>query len=176
MPMRTKGLSLLVIAISVAILVLAALGQGAKRKPAQDTPEDAYRAFLLALAAQDEDALRELTLAADGFEWLLRGERIPRERMGESELGSKTLGLRRLHPGDTVTMAGGRVITILPEQVSERRAVLLAEGSPIPTDLRRVDGVWKVDATPIIAGRMAADAARRRAAEAKKNAQSQPKG
>jgi hypothetical protein len=73
-------------------------------------------------------------------------------------------------------MAGGRVITILPEQVSERRAVLLAEGSPIPTDLRRVEGVWKIDATPIIAGRMAADAARRRAAEAKKSAQSQPKG
>jgi hypothetical protein len=174
--MRTKGLSLLVIAISVAILVLAALGQAAKRRPAQDTPEAAYRSFLVALAAEDEDSLRDLTLDADGFEWLLRGGRIPRERLGESEAGAKTLGLRRLHAGDTITMAGGRVITIQPEQVSERRAVLIAEGAPLPTDLRRVDGVWKVDATPIITGRIAAESARRRIEAAKKNARPHPKG
>jgi hypothetical protein len=175
MPMRTKGLSLLVIAMSVAILVLAALGQTGKRKPSQETPEAAYRSFLVALGAQDEEALRQLTLDADGFEWLLRGVRIPHERTGESEDGVKTLGLRRLHAGDTLTMQGGRVITILPEQVSERRAVLLAEGSPLPTDLRLVDGVWKVDATPIITGRLAADIARRRIEEAKKNARPQTK-
>jgi hypothetical protein len=174
--MRTKGLSLLVIAISVAILVMAALGQAEKRRPPQDTPEAAYRSFLVALAAEDEDSLRDLTLDADGFEWLLHGGHIPRELMGESEAGVKTLGLRRLHAGDTITMAGGRVITIQPEQVSERRAVLIAEGAPLPTDLRRVDGVWKVDATPIIAGRIAADSARRRTEAAKKNARLRPKG
>ncbi len=66
--------------------------------------------------------------------------------------------LRRLKAGDTLTLPGGVPFAIRPEQVAEGRAVLLPDDSPIPTDLRRVDGRWLVDARPIVAGRQAASA------------------
>jgi hypothetical protein len=61
------------------------------------------------------------------------------------------------------TLAGNRKLKVRPEEVTAERAVLLPEGAPIPNRLQRVDGRWRVDATPIIAGRKAAEAARKKA-------------
>ena len=76
--------------------------------------------------------------------------------------------LTRLKAGDEVKLPNGRIVRISPEQVTDDHAVLMMKGGPIPTDLHRVAGAWRVDPGPIIAGRKAADAARRRAEEAKK--------
>jgi hypothetical protein len=131
----------------------------------QDSPEAAYHSFHIAIVAGDAEALRRLALplADDEFAALLNGDHLSRDDSAglHRALGGKR-PLARLKPGDVVTLPGGVPFTIRPEQVGDDRAVLLAEGSAIPTDLRRVDGVWKVDARPIVAGRKAAAARGRR--------------
>jgi len=131
-----------------------------------DTPEGALQTFLLALGTGDEAKLREITLPADGFEWLLKGQRIPPAKLGEYRKGFvEGLPIRRLKPGDGFTLPGGRKLKVQPEEVTEDRAVLLQEGAPTPTRCQKVEGHWRVDARPVIAGRKAAEAARSRARE-----------
>ena len=43
--------------------------------------------------------------------------------------------------------------------------LLLPEGASLPTRLQKVEGHWKVDPSAVIAGRKAAEAARRNAAQ-----------
>jgi hypothetical protein len=131
----------------------------------QDSPEAAYHSFHIAVVAGDADALRRLALplADEDFAALLTGDHLSRNGSAglHRALGGKR-PLTRLKPGDVVTLPGGVPFTIRPEQVRDDRAVLLPEDSPIPTDLRRVDGLWRVDARPIVAGRKAAAAKGRR--------------
>jgi hypothetical protein len=140
----------------------------AKPKFPQDSPETAFRSFNLAMLAQDEAALKALTLPAEGFEWLLKGQRIPADKIDEIRPSLEKMEIKRLKAGDKVVLPGNREFTIRTEQVGPDRAVLSTFGSPIPTNVQKVDGVWKVDVRPVIAGRKAADAARKKAEAAKK--------
>lgn len=126
------------------------------------TPEGAFRTFFFAVIVKDEKTLRAVTLPHDDFEWLLKGASPPEEqREGIKQMVSK-MEIRALKPGDEVTLPQGRKMTIGEAEVTDERAVLLPEGAPLPTRCRKVDGRWKVDASAIIAGRKAADAARRK--------------
>ncbi len=132
----------------------------------QDTPEAAYHSFHVALVAGDAEALRRLALPLpkEDLAWLLNGEHLSRAnsaRLHRAIAGKH--GLKRLAAGGELTLPGGVRFKIRPEQVGGDRTVLLPDDSPIPTDLRRVDGLWKVDARPIVAGRKAATDAGRRA-------------
>lgn len=49
----------------------------AKIKVADSTPEDALRTFMLALLAQDEAALRAVSLPNPDLDWLLKGQPAP---------------------------------------------------------------------------------------------------
>lgn len=144
----------------------------------QGTPEDAYRSFLLAMLTKDEKGLRALVLSNDeapvsddDFAWLLRGEDPPllARAMMKTMIPRQTV--ERLAVGDLVVLPGGREIRVEPAEVSDTRAVVRGEGTPVPTRCWKVDDLWKVDARPVIAGRKAADAARRRAEAQRKAAE-----
>ncbi len=126
------------------------------------------------MALGDEAALKAVTIPATGFEWLLRGDHVPPAQAEEfrKAVVDRLRRRRQFLAGDEVNAAwnSGAPIKIAPEQVTDDRAVLTMQGGPIPTNLHRVMGAWRVDPRPIIAGRRAADAARRRAEEAKKKA------
>lgn len=175
--MRTRTARLTSALIFLIVAAPAARGQGQGQPPqdnppqpsagpayAQDTPEAAFKSFFLAMALGDEMAMKRLTVPVEGFEWLLKGDRVPPERAEEfRKLVMESMMLTRLKAGDEVKLPNGRVVRIAPEQVTEDRAVLMMKGGPIPTDLHRVAGTWRVDPRPVIAGRKAADAARRQA-------------
>ena len=144
-----------------------------KADVAAATPEEAFRTFLVAMMTRDEATLRAVTLPTDDFDWLLRGQALRADQVEQFKAEVAQQPIRSLKPGDEITLPGNRKVPrVLPEEVTAERAVLLPEGSPIPSRLRKVDGRWRVDATPIIAGRKAADAARKKAAQrgAKKKA------
>lgn len=134
-------------------------------KPAGGTPEDALRAFLLAMATHDEQTLRAVTLPVADFEWLLKGQAVPPDKLNElrADFERNPIQIRRLKAGDKFTLPGNREITIPRGDVSADRAVLVPAGAPVPTRMRKVDGHWRVDARPIIDARKAADAVRRKA-------------
>ncbi len=135
---------------------------GARSRPKEDTPEDALRNFMVAFVQQDEAALRAITLPDPDFDWLLRGQRPPTEAVEEMRTLAMRLTIRRLEPGESVTLPKGQTLTVRPEEVSEDRAILLPEGDFLPVRLRRVEGHWKVDARPIISARKAAAAAQQK--------------
>jgi hypothetical protein len=134
-------------------------------KLADGTPEDAFRTFLLALATHDERTLRAVTLPVEGFEWLLKGPPVPPEKLEEfrAQFERQPIPIRRLQAGDKFTLPGNRKIIIPRDDVTPDRAVLVPANAPVPTRMRRIDGHWRVDARPIIDGRKAGDAARRKA-------------
>lgn len=135
------------------------------RPPLKDaTPEEALRTFLVAMVDQDESTLRAIALDDRDLSWLARGERPPAEVVEKIRSSVAALRFKRLRPGDQFKLGPqGRVAVVGKAEVTEDRAVLLPEGSPLPTRLQRIDGHWKVDARPIIAARKAAAAAQQKA-------------
>ncbi len=135
---------------------------GVRPKWKADTPEDALRSFMVAAVEQDEPALRALTLPDRDLVWLLRGQRAPAEAVEKIRTLAADMKMKRLKPGDQIKLPQGGVVAVGQEEVTEDRAVLLPEGAPLPVRLHRVEGQWKVDAGPIIAGRKAAAAAQQK--------------
>jgi hypothetical protein len=145
----------------------------ARRKPsnstaitgniAAETPEDALRSFLIAIALHDEAALRSVVLPTDDFDWLLKGEAAPAEAADQIRSQFMQVPIRALKPGDSFRLPNKKSITVDPKEVDATHAVLLPEGAPLPTRCQKVDGRWRVDASPVIAGRKAAEAARAKA-------------
>ncbi len=143
------------------------LGSGkAKTDIAAKTPEQALWTFLVAIATKDEETLRAVTVSTDDFDWLMKGEGVPADKRNEFKAVVARQPIRALKAGDEVSLPGNRKTTVAADEVSDDRAVLLPEGAPLPNRLRKVDGLWRVDATPIVAGRKAAEAARKKAREA----------
>jgi hypothetical protein len=133
------------------------------------TPESALREFLTALALQDEKTLREVVLPTEDFAWLLKGQTPPAGQAEELRAYFSKIPLRVLKPGDTFELKSRtamKTVKVLPEEVTADRAVLMLEHGIVPSRLQKVAGQWKVDATPVIASRKAASAARERAKSA----------
>jgi hypothetical protein len=72
----------------------------AKSSYSQDSPESALRSFYLAMVLSDEPALQRLTLPAEGFEWLLKGDHITPDQAEEYRDGLDRIVLSRLKAGD----------------------------------------------------------------------------
>ena len=64
--------------------------------------------------------------------------------------------IQQLKVGETVTMPGGKTLTVDDSMVNEDTAMLTMQGNPIPFTLKRGDAGWKVDPAPMIAARKAA--------------------
>jgi hypothetical protein len=173
-----------VMRVSLLAILVVVFGQGvARAEPpekqkeseksttAADSPERAFKEFVLAMMCGEESRLKATMLPAEGMEVLVRPNPIPPEKLDEFRKGMVDgMVIKRLKAGDEFTLPGGKVIKIQPEQVTADRVVLVPEGAPVPTDVHRVKGVWKVDARPIIAARRAAAAARKKAEEKAKDA------
>ena len=125
------------------------------------TAEAALRTFVAAMLAGDEVTLRAVTLPNDDFVWLLKGKPLPKDQSDQIKEHVEKMPIRALKAGDTYTLPGNRKLTVSADEVGDDRAVLLPQGAPMPTRCRKVDGVWRVDAEPIIAGRNAAEKARK---------------
>ena len=118
---------------------------------------------MLALMAQDEAALREVTIPTPDLDWLLKGDPAPPEVIKDATAQFTRQPIKRLKDGETVALPRGRQYVVAANEVGEDKAVLLPQGAPVPTRLHKVKGQWKVVADPFIAGRKAADAARKKA-------------
>jgi hypothetical protein len=129
------------------------------------TPEEAWKTFLLAWVTHDEPVLREVTLPCKNFEVLLRGNILTKDQIGTFREELAKQPIHRLKGGEVVTLPGKGKMTLTLDDVSDVKAVILTEGSPVPTRCQKVDGSWKIDARPMIDAQLAA-AAR----EAQKNA------
>jgi hypothetical protein len=121
------------------------------------TPENALKTFLLALAAQDEPALRAVTLPDADLDWLLRSQPAAPDLLAGLKARLKEKPMRRLKEGDPVRMPDGEWRAIKPADVRAGRVVLWPDGELLPARVENVDGHWKVFARPFIAARKQAN-------------------
>jgi hypothetical protein len=117
------------------------------------------------MAVRDEPTLRAITLPVEGFEWLMAGQAAPASLIKELEEKLAQQTFRSLKAGDKFTLPQGQAVVVKAQDVGPDRALLLPEGASLPTRLQKVEGHWKVDASAIIAGCKAAEAARGSAAQ-----------
>jgi hypothetical protein len=158
-----------------------AYGQAATKAQAPgfpNTPEGSVQAFTFAIATGNEASLRAVTLplSAEDFAWLTKGEHVPTDRVEEfRRFVEQRMKVRVGRPGEKFPLPGGRVVEIKPEEFAADRSVVVQEGAPLPNHVRKLEGRWRMDAAPVVAGRKAADAARKRAeGKAKGNPKSKP--
>jgi hypothetical protein len=149
----------------------------AKITVADSTPEDALRTFMLALISQDEPAVRAVSVPSPDLAWLIKGDPAPPEVIKDVMAQLAKQPIKRLKEGENVPLPRGKQYVVAATDVGDDKAILLPQGAPLPTRLHKVKGHWKVVADPFIAGRKAADAARKKAeaknAELKKPASKQ---
>jgi hypothetical protein len=131
---------------------------GGQIKVADATPEDALRTFMLAVLAQDGEAVRAVTLPNSDRDWLLKGQPAPPAVIKDATAQFGKLPIKRLKEGEKVALPKGKQYVVSAGEVGEDRAILLPQGAPVPTRLRKADGHWKVAADPFIAALKAADA------------------
>ena len=142
----------------------AATGDGEPKITVVDaTPEDALRTFMLALIAQDEAALRVVTLSQSRSRLAIeRRAGYRRDVIKDATAQFAKQPIKRLKEGETFTLPGGKQYVVAASDVGEDKAVLLPAGCPGAHAAPQVKGHWKVVADPFIAGRKADDAAARR--------------
>jgi hypothetical protein len=121
-----------------------------------DTPENALKTFLIALAARDLPTLRSVTQPHPQLQVLLTGPNTTPDELDQLKVRLAHAPIKRLKEGDPVKMPNGETRTIQKEDVRAGRVVLLPTGETLPFRIERVGGShghWKVFAAPLIAAR-----------------------
>jgi predicted small lipoprotein YifL len=135
---------------------------GSGTYPDASTPEGAVRTFLAAMATGDQPTLRNVVQETSDFEWLTKGEKPPAGVVAEMRSTIMETPIRSLKPGDKVALPKGRSVTVASQEVGPADAVIWPDGAPTPFRVKKVGDHWRVDASPMIASRKAADAARKK--------------
>ena len=154
--------------IRMGLLLVAITGLLVTTAAAADVkatdPETSLRVFLTSILLQDAAELRRVVIPTDEKElaWLLKGKPAPPEVHDQIREHFKQAPIKRLKPGDKVTLPGGQTITVTPREVGPDRMVLHVEGDPVPIRVAQIKGQWLVDPRPLIAARKAADESRKR--------------
>jgi hypothetical protein len=124
-----------------------------------DGPEATLIEFLVAVMACDKARVTRVIVPTNDASILWQGQ--PAAAQAMAEMKKAVAAVRRLQPGETVNLPGGRKLLLDKSHVNANRQQLTLPGNPIPFTLIRQDGQWKVDPRPMIAGRKAAAKARR---------------
>jgi hypothetical protein len=143
--MKGKGISWMLLTVIVACM---GCGQAKQRSPEgantvadnANTPEAAYRRFMLANLTGDEQAIRPLIVDHEDADILWQGA-FPKDVAALLAEQYRKMEITRV---------------TLPGQDGESDRVLLqSSASPIPLTVVKSGGKWKLDASPIIKVRKA---------------------
>ena len=125
-------------------------------------PVAAVREFLTAMMAGDEERLRAATLPVEGLE-LLVGPSAPPEMLDRLPEMLPAMAAREMAVGEEFSIPssdGPKPQTVTPEMSNADRRQVTGPQTPIPFIVVRTADGWKVDPSPLIAGRRAAAASR----------------
>lgn len=118
------------------------------------------RAFLAAAMTMDVTEVKRHALPHPEIAILGEGQPPPPPVKRHMRATFATATCRFLKVGEIFTLPGGRRLTVSKEAVAAGRCLVvpLVGGDPMPIPLAviRTDAGWKVDATPLVAARVAA--------------------
>jgi hypothetical protein len=126
-------------------------------------PETVIRELLFSMLANDSEGGKKWILPNSDAEILWHGQTPPKEALPEIRKQIAAIPFKRLVVGETADLPGGKKLTVTSDQVNENRLMIMDTTEPgIPFILVKQEGMWKVDAGPIIAARKAAQRAMER--------------
>ncbi|MBZ4397347.1 MULTISPECIES: hypothetical protein [unclassified Myxococcus] len=136
--MQSGRTTTVMVALSLGLVMAAGC---AKKPEVPGSPEDVYRRFALANLTGSEQAIRPLFI---------------------DHPDAAILWSEGAYPADVAEELGKHYREMKIVRIEEKFEWVLMKGSdsPIPMELRRIDGVWRLDASPIIDFRKRAAAQR----------------
>ncbi len=146
------------------VLCVAAPGEpsaaGESKPPAKhgDTPEAALHDFLIAITENDQAGIERTALPNPELSLLWQGEKLTPAQKAIAAASVDPSKFRRLKVGEVVQIPRGQKIVMDEKRINERVQQLVLPEGPLPFSVVKVGDRWKVDASPIIAGRVAASA------------------
>ena len=126
-----------------------------------DEPEEAIVKFMLAVMKGDKEGIENTIIPNPDSSILAEGQHAPENTIPILEAELRLAPYERLQPGDSFQIGNGKTHVVQASEINENRLLINQGGSPLPFVLVRLNGVWKVDSKPIIAGRKAAEAQKR---------------
>ncbi|MCC6126156.1 MAG: hypothetical protein IT426_14435 [Pirellulales bacterium] len=124
-----------------------------------DAPEEAVVNFMLAVMMGDKAAIENAILPNPESAILAEGQHAPETVHEVLKSQMRITPYLRLKPGDSFSIGNGKTHVVQDSEITADRLLISIKGAPLPFILVRSNGVWKVDAGPVIAGRKSAAAA-----------------
>ncbi len=122
--------------------------------------------FIRSMLSKNEKGVRSVILPAEDAELLWQGEAPPKGMLEKIDKSIENMVITEPKEGETVMLPDGRSIVMKKGMIGKDKTMILmtlgGEKMPIPLMLSKVKGEWKIDASPLIAGRKAAAKVRAR--------------
>jgi hypothetical protein len=152
-------------AASVALILASMISVSFAESPVQPrektrSPEEVIRSFFMAMMSNDEEGILREIIPHPQAEILWEGETIPPEILSniKKQMGSMTF--TECTVGELLELPDAENLKVTAQMVNEENKLMfpVIDGQPAPTPLavKRIEGEWKIDASPLIISRNAA--------------------
>lgn len=123
---------------------------------AEKKPVEVCALFMQALLLGEGEAIDDL-IVPNSYAYLLKDNNFLLPLKDSMEMLNYA-EYRTLVPGDMILLRGDEKFEVTEDMVNENRAVIfitmLGEPLPFPFYIYKIDGSWKVDASPIVESRL----------------------
>jgi hypothetical protein len=136
--------------------------KGAREQPAAGTPEAVLIEFLNAMGEGDRAGIERTAVPNRELWRLWQGPPLTPVQKAMMKAAIVPSSFRRLKVGEAVRVGNGKKLVLDATRVNDHTIMITSKDMPLPFILVKGDASWKVDASPIIAGRQAAEATRER--------------
>lgn len=116
-------------------------------------PEAALREFMAAMAARDSERLQQVIVPHADAAILWEGEPPPPDTVSMMVHSIRSMPLTRLRLGERARVPSGGTEILGASRINEDRAEFLTPFDEQPVVVIRADGIWRVDASRLIAAR-----------------------
>jgi hypothetical protein len=131
-------------------------------QPAAGTPEGVLHEFLIAMGEGDRAGIERTAMPNPELWRVWQSQPLTPVQKAMMKAAIVPSSFRRLKVGDVVRVGNGKKLVLDANRVNDHTVMITSKDMPLPFILVKGDAGWKVDASPMIAGRKAAEAARER--------------
>ena len=114
-----------------------------------ETAESALRAFLMARAMGDLNALRRYSLDHPELEVLHTNHLSGAAGKRLAKMSSQ-VPIRELTVGESIVLPSGEQLEVSDSMVNEKRKLFVTNQEPVPFSAHLIEGRWKIDPEPSI--------------------------
>jgi hypothetical protein len=135
---------------------------GARDQPAAGTPEAVLIEFLNAMGEGNRAGIERTAVPHPELWRLWQSPPLTPVQKAMMKAAIVPSAFRRLKVGEVVQLGNGKELKIDANRINDHTLMIASKDMPLPFILVKGDAGWKVDASPMIAGRKAAEAVRER--------------